>query len=88
MLFIYPHGDGYRNIWMKNMMISLDIIWVASDGYVTKVEHDVPAAKQGASDAFAQTNGYGRYVIEIAAGEAQRNEITAGSFLTLPVGTK
>ena len=41
MLFVFSEEDAY-SFWMKNMKISLDIIWINADGNVVYFVEDVP----------------------------------------------
>ena len=81
MLFIFEQ-PALRRFWMKNVPISLDIIFFDEKGrWVSNHLYAIPFSENLlASGAPAQ------YVLEMAAGEAMRLGIGAGSRLTsIPV---
>jgi uncharacterized membrane protein (UPF0127 family) len=85
MLFVFTE-DGPQPFWMKNTLISLDMIWVDTSGTVTSVADHVPASTRSTSDRdVARRTGSGRFVIELAAGEAQADGLAAGTRLMIPV---
>ena len=84
MIFVFLQTANW-NFWMKDTVLSLDMIWVESDGTVSTVAANVPAATLTTpSDRVAQRNGHGKYVIELRAGAAARNGIEAGTHLRIP----
>ena len=84
MLFVFA-TDAVQTFWMKNTLIPLDMVWVRDDGLVTTVAGDVPASTLATpDDAVARRTGRGRYVIELAAGEARRAGIAAGARVFVP----
>ncbi len=84
MIFVFD-TDQSQEFWMKNTLISLDMIWVRADGRVDTVAAHVPASTRATpDDKVARRTGRGRYVIELPSGEARADGITPGSTLTLP----
>jgi len=84
MLFAFAR-DANWEFWMKNTLIPLDMIWVERNGTVNAVAANVPASTlQTTDDSVARRSGYGRYVIELRAGEARRDGILKGTKLALP----
>lgn len=84
MLFVFS-ADQPVAFWMKNTLISLDMVFVASDGVVRSVAAAVPTPAPGVSDAaIPREPGVAKYVIELAAGEAARAGIAAGVHLRIP----
>lgn len=82
MLFVFS-TDGRWPIWMKDMYINIDIIWLDADKQVVwMVENASPASFP---DSFIPSTN-ARYVIELPAGAVQRAQITQGSqaAFTLP----
>ena len=45
MLFIFENEEIHE-FWMKNMIISLDIIWINSDGEIVHIEKQVPPCEE------------------------------------------
>ncbi|NLO92108.1 MAG: DUF192 domain-containing protein [Elusimicrobia bacterium] len=79
MIFIYPQ-EGVRRFWMKNMLIDLDILYLGHDGALRRVFSSVPHPAPGAADAdVAVVEASGVYVLEVPAGFAAENSISAGS---------
>lgn len=78
MLFVFAK-DGPQPMWMKDMNIGLDMIWISSAKQVVHIEHDL------APDTYPQTFASpvaARYVLEIPAGAAARSSITLGKTAT------
>jgi uncharacterized membrane protein (UPF0127 family) len=70
---------------MKNTLVPLDMVFIDGAGRVTSVAADLPATRAGTpDDAVARGRGTGRYVIELAAGDAARHGIAPGVVLPLP----
>jgi uncharacterized protein len=76
MLFV---GDDQmkRCFWMKDMRFAIDIIWVASDKRITHIEESVKPSTY--PDSYCAT---GQYVIELNAGEADKNSLRTGQQLS------
>ncbi|HYH75462.1 MAG TPA: DUF192 domain-containing protein, partial [Candidatus Saccharimonadales bacterium] len=75
MLFWYPDSQE-RCFWMKDMQFPLDIMWVSADKKVVKLAENVqPDTYPEAFCAKAQ------YVIELNAGQAERNRLQQGQSL-------
>ncbi|MDX2257959.1 MAG: DUF192 domain-containing protein [Hyphomicrobiaceae bacterium] len=73
MLFPYPAADNVT-MWMRNTLISLDMLFIASDGRIARIEaHTEPMSERIISAGEPVTG-----VLEIAAGEASRLGIAAG----------
>ena len=76
MLFLYPR-EGILIMWMKNTILSLDMIFFSSDGVITKiVERTVPL-----SEARISSEGQVRGVLEVNAGTAERLGVREGDRL-------
>ena len=70
MLFVYE-DDAYYSMWMKNTYISLDMVFVRSDGSVSSVVHDTVPMSMDSQVAVEPV----RYVLELNAGTARRHKI-------------
>ncbi len=82
MIFVFPDGDNYRDFWMKNTLIPLDMVFVAKSGKVNEVRANVPSTTVDTPDEkIPHRDGTGTYVIELAAGEAARAGIKPGAIL-------
>jgi len=85
MLFAFPDGDQRRDFWMKDTIAPLDMLFVKGDGTITSIAANVPATAPGTPDEkVARRDGTGRYVIELAAGEAARLGLAVGERLVIP----
>jgi len=84
MIFVFNDGDNYRDFWMKNTLIPLDMVFVSKNGLVNQVRANVPATTVDTPDAkIPHRDGTGSYVIELAAGEAARAGIKSGTMLDM-----
>jgi len=73
MLFDFPQPE-HSVFWMHNTLISLDIIFIGTDGRILNIaDHAVPM-----SDAQIPAAGLTRGVLEIAAGRAEALGIHVG----------
>jgi len=79
MLFVFAKDD-YYSIWMKDMLVPIDIFWLDSKGHVISIARDV--ATSTFPNVFHPTEP-ARYVLETAAGFAQEHSIMIGTPLLL-----
>jgi uncharacterized protein len=83
MIFVFKN-DERVDFWMKNTLVSLDMVFVASDGTVRQVFARVPVVSPTLPDGAIPLEGArGKYVIELPAGEAARDGIAPGVRLDL-----
>jgi uncharacterized membrane protein (UPF0127 family) len=83
MIFVFDAAQTWA-FWMKNTLIPLDMIWLEQDGTVSSIAENVPASTLATpDDAIARRSGHGVYVIELSAGEAERDGIVTGTKLTI-----
>jgi uncharacterized membrane protein (UPF0127 family) len=88
MIFVFSDGDNFRDFWMKNTLIPLDMVFVSKSGLVNDVRANVPATKVDTpDDKIPHRDGTGSYVIELAAGEAARAGISKGTVLDVSAVT-
>jgi uncharacterized membrane protein (UPF0127 family) len=79
MIFIYPRDEPI-SMWMKNTYISLDMIFVRSDGTIHRIASDTePFSEQTISSGENV-----RAVIEMKAGSAKRLGIKSGDKVEHP----
>ena len=77
MLFVFENDDTW-GIWMKDMLFSIDIVWVDASGTVITVAAHV------APDTYPKSfypSAPARYVLELPAGFAAAHDIRTGSIL-------
>lgn len=75
MLFVFEREDNY-SFWMKNMQISLDIIWIDKDKRIADIKTNAPPCKDSCSGIMPQEKT--QYVLEVNAGFVERNRIKIG----------
>ena len=74
MLFVYDK-EGVYDFWMKNTLISLDIIWINSEKEVVHIEHEAqPCDKECKSLTPSSENA--QFVLEINGGVTEKLNIT------------
>jgi len=78
MLFIYDK-EGVYNFWMKNTLISLDIIWIDSDKQIVYIEHNAKPCGEVCNSLSPSKNS--RYVLEVNGGTMEELNITIGDFI-------
>jgi len=80
MLFIFSK-DGQYAFWMKDMLFSIDIIWLASD---SRVVYIVPNLSPGTYPAEFRPPEAARFVLEVPAGWAAEYQVHIGDTAQLP----
>lgn len=75
MLFVFEE-EKEHDFWMKNMIISLDMIWIDSDGKVVHVEKQVPPCEENC--IIYSSSIPAKYVLELNSGSAKRLSIENG----------
>lgn len=84
MLFVFARSQSW-DFWMKDTVMPLDMVWIETNGTVSYVAANVPAATLTTPDErIAHRVGRGKYVIELRAGAAASNAIAVGTHLTIP----
>lgn len=81
MLFVFDQPGTY-GFWMKDMLVPIDIIWLASDGTIVGIEDSVSPSTY--PTPFFPTSPV-RLVLETRAGEAQAQGWSVGTRLALPL---
>lgn len=85
LLMVFDSDDKWQ-IWMKDMKVSLDIIWLDSGKKVVYTVRN--AGPELSTDKIFTPSERARYVLELPAGSAQQYGIKAGAEATfaLPGG--
>ncbi|MCJ7638833.1 MAG: DUF192 domain-containing protein [Euryarchaeota archaeon] len=76
MLFVFP-TEQKQSFWMKNMRISLDIIFITTDKHVLDFYQSVPPCTTDPCVLYT-SNAPIRYVLEVNAGFSEQHGITSG----------
>ena len=69
------------NIWMKNTFIPLDIIYIDRNGHIVKIVENARTE----STTVMPSDGKVKAVLELNAGQVQRQEIAVGDRVTYQV---
>ena len=77
MLFFMSGGDQFRSFWMKNTLVSLDIVYVDAQGVVVSLQ----ANAQPLSTQSLPSTAPASYVLEIPGGAAAKWGIVEGTQL-------
>ena len=77
MLFMFP-STSVQSMWMPNMNFPLDIVWIDSNKYVTKIEEHVSPCNGNHNCKSYSSEKPVLYAIELNAGDAQRIGIRVG----------
>jgi uncharacterized protein len=80
MLFVFPEKNS-AGFWMKDMLISIDIIWIGDGGTIIGIEENV--SPDTYPEAFYPPEPV-RYVLEVAAGDAKARSWEVGTIIPLP----
>ncbi len=80
MLFVFPE-EGMYAFWMKDMLFSIDILWISARGEVVHIEKGVSPDTYPTSFT---SNVPAQYVLEVPAGFATTHGIKIGDYATLP----
>jgi uncharacterized membrane protein (UPF0127 family) len=87
MLFAFPNEMGL-GFWMKNTLVSLDLLWLGADKRITNIAPRLKASKTDTpEDKIARAGGRGQYVLELPAGDAARRKLKVGDKLDFDVAT-
>ncbi|MBU0976473.1 MAG: DUF192 domain-containing protein [Patescibacteria group bacterium] len=74
MLFIFP-DETARSFWMKNTLISLDVLFITSDGKIANIAAET-APNQ--TDTTYKSTEKVKYVLEVNGGWCKQNAVEAG----------
>jgi uncharacterized membrane protein (UPF0127 family) len=83
LLMVYSANSKWP-IWMKDMKIPIDIVWLDSNKKVVSIDANVPASE--GEDVVHTPSMKARYVVELAAGTAQRKVIHEGLIAAFDAG--
>lgn len=78
MLFVFDE-DKMQGFWMKNTLISLDIIFIGEDMTITRIFE----AELCGQDPCATYNARGKYVLEVNRGYSKAHNISVGDKVVL-----
>lgn len=73
MLLVFERTNFY-SIWMKNMKIPLDILWLDKEKRIVHIERDVPPCKEDPCPSYS-SRFPAMYVLEIKAGSVNEHKL-------------
>lgn len=85
MLFIMS-TEGYHGFWMKDMLISLDFLFLDSKGFIVGMKENVPPCGSNVCNSFTSSVPF-KYVIELNAGFIQKNGIDIGNSVVFNISS-
>jgi len=80
MLFVFE-SEYPQAFWMKNTLISLDILYFDASARLVSMSTDTPPCKTAYCPSYPSA-GAARYVLELNAGEAKALQLKPGARLT------
>jgi len=86
MLFVFDASDVHR-FWMKNCLVSLDIIWLDERLRVVDIARDRQPCPADGECPNVYPMRVARYVLEVAAGTSQREGLKLGDQVVLIRGS-
>ncbi|MFC5436370.1 DUF192 domain-containing protein [Rhodanobacter umsongensis] len=81
MLFVFPLSAP-RAFWMKNTLISLDILYFDANRRLVSMQLNVPPCKSDPCPIYP-SHAPARYVLEVSAGTARRMGAEVGDVLKI-----
>ncbi len=73
MLLVFERVNFY-SIWMKNMKIPLDILWLDKEKRIVHIERDVPPCKEDPCPTYT-SRFPAMYVLELKAGSVKEHKL-------------
>lgn len=78
MLFVFP-GEKSRNFWMRNTLISLDMLFITEEGIITHIHKNARPHDESPHRSL----GLAKMVLEINGGRADALGISEGAILKM-----
>jgi uncharacterized membrane protein (UPF0127 family) len=80
MLFIFDQ-PGLHYFWMKDTLLSLDIVWLDSDKRIIHIEEGVPPCRKDPCASYGPSRK-SRFVLEVNAGIVKKQGLSVGMLLS------
>lgn len=74
MIFLFP-TERYNSFWMRNTVLSLDMLFIDADWTIVGILHDVPPL----NDEQRRVSKMSQYVLEVNAGVAAAHQLSVGA---------
>lgn len=82
MLFVYTEPTP-TTIWMKNMLIPIDILFIGKDFKIKKIDEEVSPCPRGTECTLYPSPEPVTFVLELPSGYVQKHQIQVGDELLL-----
>lgn len=82
MLFIFP-DQKLRGVWMKNTLLSLDVLFISTDGRIVSILKNLPPCASDPCRTYGSKYP-AKYMLEVNAGFIQTRDIKIGQHIQLP----
>jgi hypothetical protein len=82
-MFFILDREARTSFWMKNMLISLDMIWINSDGKIVHITKNAQPCKDDIEACTYQPDEPAKYVLEVNAGYTDKYDIKEGDYVEL-----
>lgn len=82
MFFVFS-DEKPRSFWMKDTLISLDMIFISKNGRVNEMTTQEPCPEIGTCQVY-ESKSPARYVLEINSGQAEKWNMTIGDIVEIP----
>lgn len=79
MLFVFEKPD-FKSFWMKNMKMSIDIIFIDENKKIIDIFEKVPPCTTDTCQNY-RSSFPALYVLELKSGESERRELTIGDVI-------
>ncbi len=76
-IFLIFEDERVQQIWMKNVLIPLDIVWINSDLEIVLIEEDVPPCREEPCRIYKNRTP-ALYVLELNAGKIKETGVKEG----------
>ncbi|MDW7728489.1 MAG: DUF192 domain-containing protein [Bacillota bacterium] len=89
MLFVMPPAEPFPaelTFWMKDCLVPIDVIFLASDGAITAIHEMEPPLPGTPDDELIRysSNGPAQFVVELRGGMAAELDLEQGEYIIFP----
>ncbi|MFC1622082.1 DUF192 domain-containing protein [Patescibacteria group bacterium] len=79
MFFIFPTSN-FHTFWMKNTLISLDLIWINKNNEIVHIKENAQPCKTLNCEVYS-TPKPAKYVLEVNGGWVEKNGVGVGNLV-------
>lgn len=81
MLFTLSKERRY-SVWMKNMLIPIDVMYISGDGNIVDIKHELQPCKTPICPNYKSSSPI-KYALEVNSGYAKQNNLNIGNKVTI-----